>query len=173
MPVRTRPNLHSPGLFFVTATVVDWTRVFERPDVAVTVLEQFAETSRLCEVSIVGYVLMPSHLHALVALKDGSSLSVYMQAFKSLSSRKIKEMEIGEYREILYRSGRYIFWRRGFDDLLIRSEKQFRMKLAYIHNNPVKAGLVAEAVNYPYSSARDWLGVGRGTIEIDKEFTWL
>lgn len=61
----------------------------------------------------------------------------------------------------------------GFDDLVISSEKQFRIKLEYIHNNPVKAGLVTTAVDYPYSSAGNRVGEGKGLVEIDKDFGWL
>jgi len=61
----------------------------------------------------------------------------------------------------------------GFDDLVISSEKQFRIKLEYIHNNPVKAGLVTTAVDYSYSSARNWVGEGKGLVEIDNDFCWL
>jgi len=61
----------------------------------------------------------------------------------------------------------------GFDDLVISSEKQFRIKLEYIHNNPVKAGLVTTALDYPHSSARNWVGEGKELVEIDKDFGWL
>ena len=82
-------------------------------------------------------------------------------------------MHIKEYKQSLYRLGRYSLWQRGFDDLVISSDKQFRIKLEYIHNNPVKAGLVTAAVDYPYSSASDWLGEGHGLVEIDRNFSWL
>ena len=160
-------------MFFVTTTVVSWIPIFLDHDVAVTVLEQFAETSRLRDVAIVAYVLMPSHLHALVGLKDIRLLSSYMQTFKSPSSRKVKEMKVNRYRETLFQSARFRLWQRGFDDLVISSEKQFRIKLEYLHNNPVKAGLVTTAVNYPYSSAGNWVGEGKGLVEIDKDFSWL
>ncbi len=173
MPVRMRHKLDGPALFFITTTVVDWLPIFQRHDLAVAVLEQFAETSRIRQVSIAGYVLLPSHLHALVGMNPGSRLTNYVQAFKSLSSRRVKMMDIKEYQQSLYRSGRYSLWRRGFDDLVISSDKQFRIKLEYIHNNPVKAGIVTAAVGYSYSSAGDWLGERHGFIEIDKSFSWL
>jgi len=43
----------------------------------------------------------------------------------------------------------------------------------YIHNNPVKAGLVASAVDWKYSSAVDWLTDKDGLAKIDKEYHWL
>ena len=53
---------------------------------------------------------------------------------------------------------------------MIHSDELFRVKLDYIHNNPVKAGLAKRAIDWPYSSARDWLGNGGSLLEIDKNF---
>jgi hypothetical protein len=53
--------------------------------------------------------------------------------------------------------GRKGIWNPRFDDVAICSEKQFRVKLHYIHTNPVKAGLVKSDVDYPWSSAAVWL----------------
>jgi putative transposase len=173
MPVRTRLDITGQGLFYVTTTVVGWTPVFARPDLAEIVLHQFAETSREFQAAVVAYTLMPSHLHALVGLERISELKSYMQAFKSLSSRKIKELDIAQFHKRLQVNGRFALWRRGFDDLLIYSPRQFKLKVEYIHNNPVKGGLVVDAVEYPYSSLRDWLGMGRGIVAVDMSDRWI
>jgi REP element-mobilizing transposase RayT len=91
MPVRTRVKLEVPSLIFVTTTVKDHIAIFKNNKLAKIVLDQFVETCSYFDVSIVGYVLMPSHLHAMVGLINASKLSEFMQAFKSLSSRKIKD----------------------------------------------------------------------------------
>lgn len=173
MVVRKRLDITTPGLFLVTTTVVDWTPVFARPDVAAALLRQFSETSQIYRAAIVAYVLMPSHFHLLVGMENGGQLRAYMQAFKSLSARRIKKMDIGEFHPRLWMEGRYALWRRGFDDLLIYSEKQFKAKLEYIHNNPVKADLVTNPAEYSYSSARDWVGCGSGMIPVTKDIKWI
>jgi hypothetical protein len=43
----------------------------------------------------------------------------------------------------------------------------------YIHTNPVKAGFVANAVDWKYSSAVGWLTDKEGLVKIDKEYQWL
>ncbi len=48
-------------------------------------------------------------------------------------------------------------WIKRFDDQVIRNEKMFWTKLKYIHNNPVKAGLVEKVEDYKYSSARNYV----------------
>jgi len=56
--------------------------------------------------------------------------------------------------------------------LVVTSQEQFRIKLDYIHNNPVKAGLVSDACRWPYSSVSDWLSDRAGLLRVDKEFSW-
>jgi len=172
MVVRKRLNFPGPGLFFVTTSVTNWLPIFQSDNVARLVVEQLAETSRFFQVSVVGYVVMPSHFHGLVGLKDVPQLASYVQAFKSLSSRRGKQVCGSVWETALSCSGRFALWQRGFDDLLIHSQTQLRIKLEYIHNNPVKSGLVDDAVDYCYSSAGDWLGKGGGLVEIDRDFSW-
>jgi len=116
---------------------------------------------------------MPSHLHALVGTPASVNISKFVQTFKSLSSRELKAYALDSYGDRFMKSGRFAFWKRGFDELQIWSDRQFRIKLEYIHNNPVKARLVEDAPEYEYSSARDWLTDEHGHLEIDKDFRWI
>ena len=173
MPVRRRIGLDGPALFFVTTTVVKWLPLFSRDDLALATLTQFAETANVFRSSIFGYVLMPSHLHAMIGLPDGRLLSRLMQSFKSLSSRRLKRMELGGLVAELHRRDAFAIWQRGFDDLCVTSEQQFRIKLEYIHNNPVRQGLSRTAAEYGYSSARDWIEDRQGLILVDKGFSYM
>ena len=83
-----------------------------------------------------------------------------------LSSRKMKTY--ARFKNRFIDNGRFRFWMRGYDDLGIYSERQFRIKLEYIHNNPLKAGLVGRAEDYVFSSARDWIDGSTGLITVDK-----
>jgi len=81
---------------------------------------------------------------------------------------QVKILKIPELKENDYR-----LWKPRFDDLIITTEKLLKIKMDYIHNNPVKAGLVASAVDWKYSSAVDWLTDKDGLAKIDKEYHWL
>ncbi len=59
------------------------------------------------------------------------------------------------------------FWKARFDDEVIRNEEMLRTKLAYIHNNPVKAGLVNQAEDYPYSSARAYFLADHSGLQVE------
>jgi len=56
----------------------------------------------------------------------------------------------------MFRTRRGI-WTPRFDDIAIYTGEQFRVKLNYIHNNPVKAGLAVSPEDYRFSSAGAWL----------------
>jgi REP element-mobilizing transposase RayT len=59
------------------------------------------------------------------------------------------------------------FWMKRFDDEVIRNEKMYWTKLLYIHNNPVKAGLVTKPEDYKYSSARNYINNDHSIIKIN------
>jgi len=173
MVVRKRLKIQGSALVFVTTTVKDWLPVFTMESAADSTITQFSETIQIFKVSLMGYVLMPSHLHALIGFSEVEKLSEFIQTFKSLSSRRIKQLKLAKYNNKLYANGMLSLWKPRFDDIIITSEKQFKIKLEYIHNNPVKAGLVAKASDWKYSSAADWYDNRQGLIKIEKNFNWL
>ena len=56
-----------------------------------------------------------------------------------------------------------------FDDVLIHSKEQYEIKLNYIHNNPVKRGLVQRPEDWLYSSARNYLLGDHSIIRVDTD----
>jgi putative transposase len=170
MVIRKRLNIPGPALVFITTTCIDWSPVFANKASAKGAIEQLAETVQHYSLSMVGYVLMPTHLHVLIGLPDLQLLSQFMESFKSLSSRRVKQLHLLNSEKTA--NFKYKLWMPRFDDIVIKSEKQFRIKLDYIHNNPVRAGLVKKANDWEYSSAGDWLGGKPGFIPIDKEYQW-
>jgi putative transposase len=171
--VRKRLDFEGSGLFFITATVVDWLPLFQRAELASLVLHRFSESTSVFRASVVAYVLMPSHFHTLVGFEEIRTISQFMRSFKSLSSKDVKGHLSAEVVDKLSNKGSFALWQPRFDDLLIYSEEQFKIKVEYIHTNPVKAGLVNESVEYDYSSARDWLLGEQGLVPVDKSFSWV
>ncbi len=172
MPV-TRINITGSAVVFITTTVTKWAPIFKSDEAATEIMLQLQETANHFNVAVLGYVIMPSHVHMLVGFRDIKIMSEFMKAFKRLTSARIKNLDIDRYRKILINNGKFNLWMRRFDDLVIYSEKQFKTKLEYIHNNPVKDGFAAESTGWKYSSARDWLLGGKGIVEIEKDYEWL
>ncbi len=170
MPVRKRVYIKGRAVVFVITSVYKWKSIFQNDNLARTALKQFEETAKYFKVSIIGYVLMPSHFHALLGFSRIEQLSKFMQTFKSLSSRKIKEIISDKFKKEFLGKGKFNLWRPRFDDLIITSNEQFNVKLNYIHNNPVKDNLAKGSTDWPYSSAKDWLADSSGIVAVDKSF---
>lgn len=86
---------------------------------------------------------MPNHVHLLARFDQGQTLSSALHSVKSFTAHKLKELH-PQVDPI---------WQRESFDRYIRSESHYRNTRNYIHKNPVKAGLVADPSQYPFSSA--------------------
>ncbi|MFO7697230.1 MAG: transposase [Anaerolineae bacterium] len=93
---------------------------------------------------LLAWVVMPNHVHALVEIIEGHSLSRIMQSWKVRTAR--------ECNRVLGTIGR--FWEPEYYDRYIRNERHLQNAILYIHSNPVVAGLVSEARLWPFGSAR-------------------
>ena len=62
----------------------------------------------------------------------------------------------------------YQFWRPDYHPIALDTEEKMRQKINYLHENPVRAGLVWEATHYKYSSATDYLGTSTGLLPIER-----
>ena len=155
---RKRTLISDANLFFVTTTVRDWNPVFSSEKLDLLEKQLFALFPAYAD-ALMGYVLMPSHIHILIGCRHGGEqLSWFMKTFKFLSARLIFPF-----------SGS--IWMPRFDDLVINTEKQFLIKLNYIHENPVRSGLVQEAIEWRWSSARFWQSEENHSV-LKKEWNW-
>jgi putative transposase len=58
-------------------------------------------------------------------------------------------------------------WQEGSHPQVIRTDAMMLQKLEYLHNNPVKRGLVASPEHWRYSSAHEWLRGGVVELRCD------
>ncbi len=92
-----------------------------------------------------GFVLMPDHIHAvLIQSEDADSVSDFMRDFKIKTAYAC--LPEG------YPQGN--LWRRRFDDVPLPGPKAVQTRLRYMHENPVKTGLVNQATEYEWSSVQ-------------------
>lgn len=92
------------------------------------------------------WVLMPDHFHAILQLKSEAGLSRCVQRIKGCSSMAC--------RKVLHQP--MPIWARAFHDHAVRADEDLDAMARYVIANPVRAGLVAEAMQYPWWNA-DWL----------------
>jgi REP element-mobilizing transposase RayT len=164
-------------VFFLTTTVVEFVRVFscgpQYYDILVNSLDFVLKEHRGL---LRAYVFMPSHVHLVVEMPAGESISDLMRDFKKFTSTKVRQglqrEERSEFLQVLRRNAvgkkNQVFklWMDRFDDVVIHDDEMMAVKVDYIHNNPVKAGLVAAAEDWDYSSARDYRGMGHGPLSV-------
>ncbi len=111
------------------------------------------------------YVIMIDHLHLLTSCPTATS--DVLRVLKGLTARRVIDcLKENNYLASLSklehqerdRNYRYSLWQTEKNVLPIFSEGMFMEKVNYIHQNPVRAGLVERATDYRWSSARIWRG---------------
>jgi putative transposase len=90
------------------------------------------------------WCLMPNHVHVL-ALVTEVPMSQFVKSWKGYTAYQCNG--------ILQRADTS-FWADDYWDTYMRDEEHERRTIRYIENNPVKAGMVRQASNWPWSSAR-------------------
>jgi putative DNA methylase len=93
---------------------------------------------------LLAWCVMPNHVHALIETREGFSLADIVHSWKSFTATAANK--------ILQRHGE--FWQREFFDRYIRNAEHYKEVLAYIEENPVKAGLARVKTDWSWSSAR-------------------
>ena len=105
--------------------------------------------------SCMGFVVMPDHVHALVQFEQPGSLSTFMGQWKRRSSMALKAMfqeKFDEYATHLDPNDP--MWQPKYYAFNVYSPRKAKEKMAYMHNNPVAAGLVHRSQDWRFSSAR-------------------
>jgi REP element-mobilizing transposase RayT len=92
---------------------------------------------------LIAWCLMPNHVHVVIEIVDGYSLTDIVRSWKSFSARRANS-ELG-------RTGR--FWHPDYFDRYMRDERHFAQTVEYVELNPVKAGLASAADEWLWSSA--------------------
>jgi REP element-mobilizing transposase RayT len=92
---------------------------------------------------LLAWVVMPNHVHTLIEVWQ-TPLGRILKDWKSYTAK--------EANKLLGRKG--TFWEDDFFDRYIRDEDHYRRAVRYIEDNPVKAGLVRLAVEWPWNSSR-------------------
>jgi len=108
--------------------------------------------------AVVGYVVMPEHVHLLIGEPRKGTPSIVLQALKQSVSREMrrKRRKVSPAQLSLQFSDRVAelrrFWQSRFYDFNVWSAKKRKEKLEYMHRNPVTRKLVEHPKDWPWSS---------------------
>jgi len=174
--MRSRYKIYAPDhAHFVTGTVVNWLPVFTNAARCDILVESFAYCREHKGLRIYGWVVMDNHFHAVLHAPD---LSRVLTDLKHYTTTKIVEQLKAEGCEWLLqqlrferlahkRESTHQLWQEGNHPQAIEGDEMMLQKLEYLHNNPVKRGLVAAPEHWRYSSAHEWKDGGMPVLRCD------
>ena len=164
-------------LYFCTDVIVGWQYVFTSPEFFEVIIDSLGFCQANKNLLIHGYVIMPNHLHTILAASQGNPSSI-MRDFKRHTSVRISDLLAETHNERLLKYFRTVenreergntckIWQSGSHPVLIETGEFFDQKLNYIHNNPVNKGYVENPEHWKFSSARNYILNDHSIIKID------
>ena len=120
--------------------------------------------------ALVGYVVMPEHVHLLLSEPNKGTPSTVLQILKQRVSRKLRKRKRNRAPQapLLFPELELAhFWQTRFYDFNVYTGKKRREKLDYMHRNPVTRKLVRRPQDWPWSSYLSCEKGETGLISID------
>lgn len=164
--------------YYITLQVVKWIDIFTRKKYRDIFIESMKYCQKEKKLEVYCYVIMSNHIHLIVRsgiddlsgtlrdLKKYTSKQIVKEIDDEKESRrqwmlKLFEFEAQKRKKVSSKQ----LWTHENHAIQLYSNKFITEKLDYIHDNPVRAGIVECAENYLYSSARNYAGLS-SVIEI-------
>ena len=122
---------------------------------------------------LIGYVVMPEHVHLLVSEPQDGTPSTVLQKLKLRVARKLRKQRRnappGQMRLPFEEGGEPLrsFWQARFYDFNVYSERKRIEKLNYMHANPVTRKLVDHPKDWRWSSWGCYAGLAKVLVRID------
>jgi REP element-mobilizing transposase RayT len=179
----TFPSFHDPThLYFITASIIGWKHLFVTDRYAKTVLNSLAWMQQQERILLFAFVIMPSHLHAIIK-PVSDSIGVIVQQFGSFTAHEmLKRLREDNQKDLLdlfqqkKRDSRHkhSIW-QDIQAKNIYSMDFLQEKMEYIHQNPVAKDwkLVEDRADYLYSSAGYYDYRRKTIIEVTDINEWL
>jgi REP element-mobilizing transposase RayT len=130
--------IRSP-IYFVTACLEGRPQLLASAEVHEAFV-RFAQEGPAHGAWVGAYVLMPDHLHVVVAADDRKiTLASWMKSLKNTISKTLRAGGVPSPH-----------WQKTFFDHVLRSGESYAQKWDYVRNNPVRAGLVKNAEDWGF-----------------------
>ncbi len=168
--------------YFLTFTVVGWVDILARKHCKDILIDSFDFCMQNKGLNLYAYVIMSNHLHLVAsASEESGGLSPIIRDFKKFTSREMITWMLATQKESrrhwmldifkayglqTYHNEIFQIWNHYSHPVLLKSQDSLWQKVDYIHNNPVKAGLVRMPEDYIYSSASNYTGSVDNRLEV-------
>jgi REP element-mobilizing transposase RayT len=144
MPRRAREK-SSTGIYHVMLRGINKQIIFEDNEDYEKFIEVIKEYKEVCGYEIYAFCLMSNHIHLLI--KEGKEdLGI---VFRRIGSKFVY------WYNLKYKRSGHLFQDR-YKSEVVGNDKYFLTVLRYIHQNPVKAGIVDSMTKYPWSSYKEY-----------------
>ncbi len=164
-------------VYFVTYCIVEWLPVFISESACKIVTESLNFCHQRKYLRINAFVLMPTHLHAIVfdGDFDNERLQKSLTDFRKFTGRSLSDFCVGHMPDCFHETLRGSstadrerrFWQSSRHPEALQTEKFWRQKFDYLHENPVRKGLVTRAAYWRYSSAAHYISDGAEKCDVD------
>ena len=156
--------------YFMTSSIVGKLPLFLDPKISSLITDGLHFLTKERNIKLYAYVIMPDHIHFIA---EGINLAKHISSFKSFTARSIvdyltrenrlKELIVLRNQKLAHKTDRkYQVWTEGFHPKQISSDQMMERKISYIHYSPVKAGLIANELQWQHSSAGFYSGEPSG-----------
>jgi len=142
-----RPFL-SNRYFFITLRLLKRRQKLTEPDFAL-LARAFNRARALHPFYLTAWAFLPDHWHCICAPVYPETISLAMKSVKQSSTSAINQRRGAEGE----------LWQPRFFDRALRTIREYNEKVAYIHINPVRAGLVCRPQDWKWSSFSEYAGV--------------
>jgi len=173
MPKNLKRFVGKGDLHFITFSCYRRLALLRTARAKNVLVKALTEVTKKYGILLVGYVVMPEHVHLLIG---ESKLGMPSTVVHSLTLRVSKRMRRAgrkkslSQRTLPFREGEPVlpqFWQKRFYDFNVYSAAKRREKLEYMHRNPVTRGLVKDPNDWIWSSYASYSGKGSPLVEID------
>ena len=168
------------AVYFLTFTVVEWVDVFTRQSYRSIIAESLDYCRKHKGLKLNAWCLMTNHMHLVCSIELPFRMTDFLRDFKKFTAKAVLDQiqTMAESRRdwLLYRfefAGKfdnriekYRFWQDKSHPVELTTTEMIDQRINYIHENPVRSGLVARSEEYLYSSARNYAGLS-SVVEID------
>jgi REP element-mobilizing transposase RayT len=165
-------------LHYVTFQIVRWVDLFTRQIYRDIVINSLVFCQQHKGLEIYAFVVMSNHLHLLVK-SERAELSNTIKEFKSYTAKEMLKaintesesrrdwmLNLFEFSAKQHkRNEKYQLWTHENHAEIIYSNQFMDVKINYIHENPVRAGIVEKVEDYLYSSAKNYAGL-QGVLDV-------
>ena len=151
---------YDPPLYFVTLCTARRRKILANEEVHCAVME-YGERGVEKNVVLGRYVIMPDHIHLFVRGGPEFNLGLWVRGLKRVVAAAVTGGREGSGGSRAsppaagdggcYNISRSNIWQRGFFDRLLRNSESYAQKWNYVWENPVRAGLVGKAEDWPFA----------------------